>query len=480
MPKISKTKWLLLIIVAAISIILNINIVKAAKSDETDPPSWISWQEKKIKSDSGVSFVLSKKRLVMKDGSNHDMWESSKDYLVQDVLVSDIDRNGDEEVILLLWKIGRYGRKKPFWITSDEEEYSQHIFIYDIKDKDLQEKWCASDIGRLVTRIKLMKKDNAILLQEDTDGNCTLWVWESFGLKNIDNQVKFIAFGDNIIHKNIYEYADAKEGGTYNFLYEPFKKEIESADIAAIAAETILVDKKKAVSDYPSFGSPIAVGKAIKDAGFDIAVCGNNHALDKGIYGIDVTTDFYNENGIICLGIQNSKDKEYRPYEIISKNGIRFALFSYTYGTNDIDVSLKYPYAVHYLPGTENEKKKVMEDIKKAKKEADFVVVFVHWGDEYKKKISDKQKKMAQLFSDANADVVIGTHPHVVQDTEMINRQNGESTLVYYSLGNFRADQGRSADTRIGAEAIFFVEHTYDGIKLRSHEIKEVSSYWRD
>ena len=68
-----------------------------------------------------------------------------------------------------------------------------------------------------------MEKDNAILLQEDIDGNCTLWVWESFGLKNIDNQVKFIAFGDNIIHKNIYEYADAKEGGTYNFLYEPFK-----------------------------------------------------------------------------------------------------------------------------------------------------------------------------------------------------------------------------------------------------------------
>ncbi|WP_022762994.1 MULTISPECIES: CapA family protein [unclassified Butyrivibrio] len=462
-----KSVWLLLVIAAAICCIYWALLL----------PSWVSWQEKEFTSDAGIECHLKRKKVTLTDRDGNLLWTNKKELKIQDAFITDIDRNGDEELILLLWKRGRYGNEKPFWVTGDEISYSQHIFIYDIsEDGDIDSKWFASDIGRLVTRMKLLERDEAIILTEDRNNDNTLWIWSSFGLKNIDNEVKFAAFGDNIIHKSLYEYAYTNKHGDFSFLYEPFIKEIESADIASIQAETILVDKPSAVSGYPQFGSPIEVGEAIKNAGFDIAVCGNNHALDKGIYGIDVTTSFYKNNDITCIGIQGSSDKAYRPYEIISKNGIRIALFSYTYGTNGMDMSEKYPYAVHYIPKTEKEKEQCVNDIQDAKKEADFIVVYAHWGDEYTKSISDDQREFAYLLCDAGVDVVIGTHPHVLQYVQTLEREDGGETLVYYSLGNFRADQKQDEATRLGGEAYFTIEHTFDGIRIKDYELKEIDA----
>lgn len=475
------TKWLLLIIAAAIYLITNVNIANAKDSKTDELPDWIVWQEKEIKDKNGNTFCLSNKHVIRNDTKNKKIWECNEEYLVQDEIITDLDRNNEEELILLVWKKGRYGKNKPFWVKEDENKYSQHIFIYSIENNGkVTPKWFASDIGRYAARIKIMEKNEAVVLIEDLEGRCTLWMWDSFGLKNIENEVKFISFGDNIIHENIYKYAYAKEKGNFDFLYEPFKKEIETADIATIGAETILVDKKEAVSGYPRFGSPLAVGEAIKNAGFDVAVCANNHALDRGINGINTTSDFYKENGIICIGIQNSHDKEYKPYETLSKNGIRFGLFSYTYGTNDIDVSEKYPYAVHYLPKNENEKSAFIKEINDAKKDVDIIVVFVHWGEEYNKEITEEQNDVLSLLKKTKADVIIGSHPHVVQKTEMLKRDDGGDILVYYSLGNFRADQGQSKETKTGAEAVFTVEHTYDGIEIKKWDTNEINAYWRE
>lgn len=462
-----KTVWLLLVIAAAICCIYVALLL----------PAWISWQEKTFTSKEGIECRLERKRVRLFDENGNNFWTSEKELKVQDAFITDIDRNGDDELILLLWKRGRFGNEKPFWVTGEEISYSQHIFIYDISSKgEVTHKWFASDIGRLVTRMKLLERDNAIILTEDRKDENTLWLWSSFGLKNIDNEVKFAAFGDNIIHKTILDYAYGKKDGNFDFLYEPFLKEIKNADIASIQAETILVDKDSAISGYPQFGSPIGVGEAIKKAGFDVAVCGNNHALDKGIYGIDVSTSFYKDNDITCVGIQNSRDEEYKPYEIISRNGIRFALFSYTYGTNGSDASDKYPYAVHYIPKTEKEKESCLSDLADAKEEADFIVVYAHWGDEYTKSISDSQREFAYLLCDAGVDVVIGTHPHVLQYMQTLDREDGGETLVYYSLGNFRADQKQDEATMIGGEAYFTVEHTFDGIRLKEYELKEIDS----
>ena len=453
------------------------------------PPTWVDYVKKSEQAGELVLEVEGGKASL--NYQNDDaFWTSPSEYKVQDGFLTDLDRDGNTEMILLVWKRGRYGKHRPFWITSDENNYSQHIFIYNVGDgakegtdgneplhdratsEEVSQKWFASDIGAYVNRMKLLNEGSAtseaVLLTEDRDGNCALWHWESFGLKTMYNEVTFLAYGDNLIHQSIYEYAYAHEGGNFDYLYEPYKEEIMAADIAAFNAETVLVDKESAVSGYPLFGSPVAVGKAIAAAGFDVASCANNHALDKGIYGIDVTSSFYKENGITCIGIQGSGDSSYRPCEVIKKNGIRIALLSYTYGTNGIDVSDKYPYAVHYLSDG------LTADIQAARNEADFVVVFVHWGDEYETSVSDYQRQMAVCLAKAGADVVIGSHPHVVQETEVIDRPDGGKMLVYYSLGNFVSGKmvDASNDAASGARALFTIEHCYDGVRVKSWEIK--------
>ncbi len=470
--KYLKYIWLLLFIAAAVCFIF---------LSKYDIPRWVKFEDKTIESATGRKLNIINQKATLFDKHGNAVWNSDEEQYVQDAIMTDIDRNGDEELIILLWKNGRYGIHKPFWIKEDEEGFSQHIFIYDIcDDNTVKAKWFASDLGREVRRFKLISEESGVILEEDIHGENTLWFWSGWGIESIDNEVRLVAFGDNIIHEEIYKYADIYENGSYDFLYEPFKKEIEAADIASVQAETILVDKGSAVGGYPSFGSPISVGKAIVDTGFDIAVCGNNHALDRGIYGIDVTTDFYEENGIKCVGIQGSKDKDYRPYEIISRNGIRFALFSYTYGTNGIELPENSPYAVHYLPASdESSEKSFIDEIKSADEETDFKIVYVHWGDEYKNHITKEQMRITELLSEAGADVVIGTHPHVVQKTEMKKRPDGGQMLVYYSLGNFRANQSFDEKTKKGAEAVFTVEHTFDGIKLKEWAIKELNAVWK-
>lgn len=481
-------------------------------------PAWIRWNEKEVtvygdesalqdesngeSSDSAsrVMVKLWKKKLEVTNSSGETTFVSKKDFKVQDVLVTDIDRDGDKEMIVLLWKHGLYGKHRPFWIEKDEKNYSQHVFIYDVDEAgNVSEKWCASDMGTVARRIRLMDKNDSIFLMEDKDKNCTLWMWDSWGVKTIDSKVSVVAFGDNLIHEPIYEYARNEENGNFDFMYEPFLDEIQTADIAALNAETVLVDKESMVGGYPSFGSPIQVGEAISHAGFDVVSCANNHALDRGIQGIDTTVNFYKDAGITCVGIQDSTDTEYRPYELISRNGMRIALFSYTYGTNAGDISEDYPNVVHYLPRKDtqeiggkkaafNETKesavneqgnKLISDIESARKEADFVIVFAHWGDEYNKEVTPSQEHFAELFAEGGADVVIGTHPHVVQKTEMLDRPDGGKMLVYYSLGNFRADQAQSKETMAGAEASFTIAHTYDGVELLDYETKEINAYWK-
>jgi hypothetical protein len=472
-------------------------------------PAWIRWNEKEVtvygdesalqdesngESSDNVSKVmvkLWKKKLEVINSSGETTFVSKKDFKVQDVLVTDIDRDGDREMIVLLWKHGRYGMHKPFWVEKEEKNYSQHVFIYDVdKAGNVSEKWCASDMGTVAGRIKLMDKNDSIFLMEDKDKNCTLWMWDSWGVKTVDSKVSVVAFGDNLIHEPIYEYARNEERGSFDFLYEPFLDEIQSADIAALNAETVLVDSDESVGGYPSFGSPIEVGEAIKKAGFDVASCANNHALDRGIQGIDTTVNFYKDAEIACVGIQDSKDSEYRPYELISRNGIRIALFSYTYGTNAGDATDKYPNLIHYLPGyepeengakqmTKGQEDRLKSDIESARKDADFVIVFAHWGDEYNKEVTPSQEHFAELFAEGGADVVIGSHPHVVQKTEMLDRPDGGKMLVYYSLGNFRADQAQSKETMAGAEASFTIAHTYDGVELLDYETKEIDAYWK-
>ena len=476
--KNKKIRWLLLFfgIVVAICVVLIIR--------ENAIPSWVKWQKKQISirkgEDEKAELILDKKAFAIYDSKGDEIFRSDKAYKIQDVIAADIDNDGQEEILAILWKKGIYGKHMPFWKKTDEKNYSQHLFIYRFeKSGNIVPMWGASETGILINRIKTYHKNSAMIMCESVDKEISLWRWNDWGLRREESDVSFVAFGDNLIHTEIYEYAEHEENGKFDFLYVPFTDEIRNADIAALNAETVLVEDRNQVSGYPIFGSPKEVGEAIADAGFDIAACANNHIMDKGISALDYTYNFYQSKDILCPGIQKSSDTSYKPYELISRNGIRFAVFSYTYGTNVGDISKVYPYAVHYFPQNETQEKELLRDFEKARKEADFIIVFAHWGEEYQKEVTKQQKEMAALFAKAGADLVIGSHPHVVQETETIKRDDGGDTLIYYSLGNFRANQGMNEETRTGGEAKVVISHTWDGVTIKSHELELISAFWK-
>ena len=114
------------------------------------------------------------------------------------------------------------------------------------------------------------------------------------------------------------------------------------------------------------------------------------------------------------------------------ENGIRIAILNYTYGTNGIPLPEDMPFAVNLM-----DKEQMAEDIERAKQISDFVVVCPHWGTEYVLTESEYQKEYADFFLECGVDLVLGTHPHVIEPVKMMESEDGHEMLVYYSLGNY-------------------------------------------
>ena len=438
------------------------------KNGTGEIPEWVVWNNKSVTDcfsvDGCIRILLSDKALYfIKDNSV--IWSSPKEYRVSDFMWKDIDNDNRNELMLLCWKIGRYGVHKPFWVDEDEKEWSQHIYIYEFENEkdNIRQKWMASDLGRLVEKWSI-DKDN-ILYLEDIKGNTTLWHWDDFGLKNIEKKtISFVAVGDNLIHKPIYTYG-LNNGSDFSYLYENVKDVISAADVAIINNETILVDDSKLYGTYPCFGTPVEIGDAVIDAGFDVMSCATNHSIDRGKTGVDTTIRFYDEKNVTHLGIQASDDQdEYKAYELYDANGMKVAFYNYTYGTNGIHLPKGCPNMVHLL----NDEEKIRNDLAGVPEEADLIIVCVHWGTEYNTGIDSMQKKWSKIFNECGVDVVIGTHPHVLEPYEVITSESGNETLVYYSLGNFMSYQTKQPRV-VGGMAKFTVEKTADGYKVSDY-----------
>lgn len=252
--------------------------------------------------------------------------------------------------------------------------------------------------------------------------------------------VDLVAVGDDLIHTSVYKACKTKNGYNFDSLFKHIKKDVKAADLAVINQETILVDRN--YSGYPSFGSPKAVADAIAKAGFGVVTHATNHTLDRGTSAITGTLKYWNKKypDIKVLGIHKNKTAASK-ITVVNKNGIKIAMLNYTYGLNGYRLPSGKSYMIDLL--TAQNKKKIKNDIKKAKKKSDFVIVFAHWGTEYRYTPDSSQKKWAEFFADNGVDLLIGAHPHVLEPYKMLKGKNGNKMLVYYSLGNFVSSQNR-------------------------------------
>lgn len=271
--------------------------------------------------------------------------------------------------------------------------------------------------------------------------------------------ITIVMVGDVLLHTPINDSA-LQEDGSYNYthLFSHVKEDIQAADIAIVNQEVILGGTELGLSGYPAFNGAYEVADALTDTGFDVVLHATNHALDKGRQGILNCLDYWREKHpqMKTVGIYDSAEAQ-KELCFCEQNGIKVAIINYTYGTNGIALPGDMPYAVNLL----NEAQ-VRNDVERAKKQADFVVVCPHWGTEYSHEISEQQEKYARLFAELGVDLVIGTHPHVIEPVEWV-----DGTLVYYSLGNFinaTSGSGRGvADRMVGAMAEVTLGRRDDG-----------------
>lgn len=267
--------------------------------------------------------------------------------------------------------------------------------------------------------------------------------------------VTLLALGDNLMHMGVVR-TGLMDDGTYNFsfLFDNIREYLAAADISVINQETVFGGNELGFSGFPRFNSPTEVGDAIADAGFDVVLHATNHAADQGLQGIQNCVAFWADchPEILITGI--SKDKENESgnggIPLLQAGNITFAVLNYTYGPNAETLASPLRGRLNMLCAW-NESNgridftslntRVLEDIRRADELADIVIVFPHWGTEYQKKPSGYQQKFALEMTEAGADLIIGTHPHVPQPVEKLTSENGNTSLCFYSLGNFVSTQ---------------------------------------
>ena len=240
--------------------------------------------------------------------------------------------------------------------------------------------------------------------------------------------------GDALIHSAIYEDALLSDG-SYDFkpMLEYIKPISSKYDLAYYNQETILGGKKLGYSNYPRFNSPDEVGDAFIDAGFNLVSLATNHTMDKGEEGVLNSVNYWSNQKDVVWDGQRSSQEERDKVRVYECNGIKYAFFSYTTWTNGLET----PVGKEYLNNVYSPEK-AKNDIDKVKDKVDVIIVAMHWGVEYSMDVSSEQEGIANYLASLGVNLIIGSHPHVVEPVQYIN--DGK-TLVIYSLGNFISDQ---------------------------------------
>ena len=250
-------------------------------------------------------------------------------------------------------------------------------------------------------------------------------------------KITLLFIGDIMGHDTQIWSAENRETRQYDYndVFDYIRSEISETDLSFANLEVTLAGPP--YKGYPQFSSPAALAVACRNAGVDCFVTANNHSIDRGLDGINRTIMRLDSIGMPHTGtFVNSSARDSLQPLILKSNGISLALLNYTYGTNGIRIP--EPAIVNML-----NKDLISSDIEKAKlKKPDIIVLSLHWGTEYDTIPSREQALLADYFFSKGVDLIIGSHPHVLQ--KMVWYRNGEThagKALVYSLGNFVSNQ---------------------------------------
>lgn len=251
------------------------------------------------------------------------------------------------------------------------------------------------------------------------------------------HEITLMFTGDIMQHMPQVEAAWNNEMGIYIYdsCFRYIAPWLSGADLAIANLETTLAGKP--YSGYPAFSSPDELVNGMLNAGIDIVGTANNHCCDRGKTGIERTVSVLDSLGMLHMGTYKSA-QAYRKANplIVNTRGFRLAFLNYTYGTNGIPVPDNNVVSLI-------EKDRIQSDLKAVTDSmVDMTIVFIHWGEEYQRAPNAFQKEIAEYLFANGADIIIGSHPHVIQPMEWRRADSlKKEQLVVWSLGNYVSNQ---------------------------------------
>lgn len=293
-----------------------------------------------------------------------------------------------------------------------------------------------------------------------------------------DTTFTMAAIGDIMCHNTQYNDAYNKDTGAYDFSYvfDDISLYTKTADICVGNLETTFAGEDVGYSGYPTFNTPDSLAYELKDIGVDVLSTAGNHALDKGFNGLSRTIDVLNDADIAHTGTYKTEEEQ---NTILTKyvKGIKIAFVNFTYGTNGIKIPSGKEFCVNLI---DNDLITKQLDLAKSQN-PDIIVACMHWGNEYKTTPNDTQKELSTFLFQNGVDIILGTHPHVLEPMEKqtVTLEDGTTKdgFVIYSLGNFISGQtAENTKTSIILD-LTITKHTDGKITIDKAEYKPIYMY---
>jgi len=287
---------------------------------------------------------------------------------------------------------------------------------------------------------------------------------------------KLVAVGDNLMHRSCTLSAKNADG-TYDFTkhFANMADIFKAAGLAVISQDTVLggIELGATSTETGIFNTAVELADGMADSGINVVLAANNHIMDEGSAGLNTMMSYFSTKypNITLLGVNNSREAKDEPV-YVETNNIKIAMINYSYGSNqtaDLDAS---PYLLNQY-----DEDWLSDILKQAREEADFIIAFPFWGEQNSMDYTQEQERQAQFLADNGVDLIIGSYPHVVEPVKWITAENGDRTLVYYSLGNFQSIQN-TVENMLGGQANVTISKEEDGTHISDYSLDFVVTHY--